>query len=67
MLASGSGSVLESLGIRRAGAYGGSAPDLVALRRNRSWTAQALAFAMALQKTGAIRAAHHASVAHPGE
>jgi hypothetical protein len=32
-LASGSGSVLESLGIRRAGAYGGSALDLVALRR----------------------------------
>lgn len=32
-LASGSGSVLESLGVRRAGAYGGSALALVALRR----------------------------------
>jgi hypothetical protein len=32
-LASGSGSILESLGIRRAGAYGGTSLDLVALRR----------------------------------
>ncbi|MEV6907829.1 hypothetical protein [Amycolatopsis sp. NPDC051071] len=32
-LASGSGSVLESIGVRRAGAYGGSALDLVLLRR----------------------------------
>lgn len=32
-LASGSGSVLESLGVRRAGAYGGSVMDLAALRR----------------------------------
>lgn len=32
-LASGSGSVLESVGVRRAGAYGGSALDLVHLRR----------------------------------
>ncbi|MFD5092749.1 hypothetical protein ACFWMR_19240 [Amycolatopsis thailandensis] len=32
-LASGSGSVLESIGVRRAGAYGGSALDLVHLRR----------------------------------
>jgi hypothetical protein len=32
-LASGSGSVLESLGVQRAGAYGGTALDLVALRR----------------------------------
>jgi hypothetical protein len=29
--------------------------------------AAAVAFAMALQKTGAIRTAHHASVVHPGE
>ncbi len=32
-LASGSGSVLQSMGIRRAGAYGGRSVDLVALRR----------------------------------
>ncbi|GAB3745161.1 hypothetical protein GCM10027598_81190 [Amycolatopsis oliviviridis] len=32
-LASGGGSVLESIGVRRAGAYGGSALDLVRLRR----------------------------------
>ncbi|HEU5476176.1 MAG TPA: hypothetical protein VFV67_36590 [Actinophytocola sp.] len=32
-LASGSGSILESLGVRRAGAYGGMLLDLVALRR----------------------------------
>lgn len=32
-LASGSGSILESLGIRRAGVYGGRCPDLVGLRR----------------------------------
>lgn len=32
-LASGSGSILESLGVRRAGAYGGTALDLVRLRR----------------------------------
>lgn len=32
-LASGGGSVLESIGVRRAGAYGGSALDLVNLRR----------------------------------
>ncbi|RSN21468.1 hypothetical protein DL990_38380 [Amycolatopsis sp. WAC 01416] len=32
-VASGSGSVLESIGVRRAGAYGGSALDLVHLRR----------------------------------
>src|SRR6266498_2936293 len=32
-LASGSGSVLESIGVRRAGAYGGTALALVALRR----------------------------------
>jgi hypothetical protein len=32
-VASGSGSILESLGIRRAGAYGGTSLDLVALRR----------------------------------
>lgn len=32
-LASGSGSILESLGIRRAGAYGGRCLDLVHLRR----------------------------------
>lgn len=32
-LASGSGSILESLGVRRAGAYGGTSLDLVALRR----------------------------------
>jgi hypothetical protein len=32
-LGSGSGSILESLGIRRAGAYGGSSLDLVNLRR----------------------------------
>lgn len=32
-LASGSGSILESLGIRRAGVYGGTSLDLVALRR----------------------------------
>ena len=34
-LASGSGSILESLGVRRAGAYGGTALDLVRLRRQR--------------------------------
>lgn len=32
-LASGSGSILESIGIRRAGAYGGRSLDLVSLRR----------------------------------
>jgi hypothetical protein len=32
-VASGSGSILESAGVRRAGAFGGSAQDLVALRR----------------------------------
>jgi len=32
-LASGSGSVLESIGIRRAGAYGGSSFDLISVRR----------------------------------
>ena len=32
-LASGSGSILESAGIRRAGAYGGTSLDLVALKR----------------------------------
>ncbi|MEU3624981.1 hypothetical protein BS329_36655 [Amycolatopsis coloradensis] len=32
-LASGGGSVLESIGVRRAGAFGGSALDLVNLRR----------------------------------
>lgn len=32
-LASGSGSVLESVGVRRAGAYGGRSLDLIALRR----------------------------------
>jgi hypothetical protein len=32
-LASGSGSILQSMGIRRAGAYGGSSRRLVALRR----------------------------------
>jgi drug/metabolite transporter (DMT)-like permease len=32
-LASGSGSVLESIGVRRAGAYGGRSLDLIALRR----------------------------------
>jgi len=32
-LASGSGSILESLGVRRASAYGGSSMDLVNLRR----------------------------------
>ncbi|MFK0244624.1 hypothetical protein ACIQUM_07995 [Amycolatopsis azurea] len=32
-LASGGGSVLESIGVRRAGAYGGSALELVRLRR----------------------------------
>ncbi|MEV6877347.1 hypothetical protein [Amycolatopsis sp. NPDC051128] len=32
-LASGSGSILESAGVRRAGAYGGTPQDLVALRR----------------------------------
>lgn len=32
-LASGSGSILESLGVRRAGAYGGAVGDLVRLRR----------------------------------
>ncbi|AUI59135.1 hypothetical protein [Amycolatopsis sp. BJA-103] len=32
-LASGSGSVLESIGVRRAGAFGGTALDLVHLRR----------------------------------
>ncbi|MFD4636346.1 hypothetical protein ACFWN2_03460 [Lentzea sp. NPDC058436] len=32
-LASGSGSILESLGVRRAGAYGGRSLDLIALRR----------------------------------
>lgn len=32
-LASGSGSILESMGIRRAGAYGGRCLDLVGLRR----------------------------------
>ncbi|MFC3452476.1 hypothetical protein [Amycolatopsis speibonae] len=32
-LASGSGSVLESIGVRRAGAFGGSALDLVHVRR----------------------------------
>ncbi|MGW6929700.1 hypothetical protein ACWGE0_06485 [Lentzea sp. NPDC054927] len=31
-LASGSGSILESMGVRRAGAYGGTSLDLVALR-----------------------------------
>ncbi|MGI5499041.1 hypothetical protein [Lentzea sp. CA-135723] len=31
-LASGSGSILESLGVRRAGAYGGRSLDLIALR-----------------------------------
>ncbi|MEV6235618.1 hypothetical protein [Lentzea sp. NPDC051838] len=32
-LASGSGSILESIGVRRAGAYGGTSLDLIALRR----------------------------------
>ncbi|MET9630454.1 hypothetical protein ABZX92_23585 [Lentzea sp. NPDC006480] len=32
-LASGSGSILESIGVRRAGAYGGRSLDLIALRR----------------------------------
>lgn len=32
-LASGSGSILESMGVRRAGAYGGRSLDLIALRR----------------------------------
>ena len=32
-LGSGSGSILESTGIRRAGAYGGTSLDLVNLRR----------------------------------
>ncbi|WP_439658514.1 hypothetical protein ACSHWB_39975 [Lentzea sp. HUAS TT2] len=32
-LASGSGSILEAIGIRRAGAYGGRSLDLIALRR----------------------------------
>jgi drug/metabolite transporter (DMT)-like permease len=32
-LASGSGSVLESMGVRRAGAYGGRSLDLIGLRR----------------------------------
>ncbi|MEV6628950.1 hypothetical protein AB0M71_49310, partial [Amycolatopsis sp. NPDC051114] len=32
-VASGSGSILESAGVRRAGAFGGSPQDLVALRR----------------------------------
>lgn len=32
-LASGSGSILESVGVRRAGAYGGRSLDLIALRR----------------------------------
>ncbi|MET9224545.1 hypothetical protein [Lentzea sp. NPDC003310] len=32
-LASGSGSILESLGVRRAGAYGGRSSDLIALWR----------------------------------
>ncbi|MGW6441490.1 hypothetical protein [Lentzea sp. NPDC055074] len=32
-LASGSGSILESQGVRRAGAYGGRSLDLIALRR----------------------------------
>jgi drug/metabolite transporter (DMT)-like permease len=32
-MASGSGSILESLGIRRAGVYGGTSLDLVSLRR----------------------------------
>ncbi|HEX7301477.1 hypothetical protein [Lentzea sp.] len=32
-LASGSGSILESIGVRRAGAYGGRSHDLIALRR----------------------------------
>jgi hypothetical protein len=32
-LASGSGSILESMGVRRAGAYGGTSLDLIALRR----------------------------------
>jgi drug/metabolite transporter (DMT)-like permease len=32
-LASGSGSILESMGVRRAGAYGGRSHDLIALRR----------------------------------
>jgi drug/metabolite transporter (DMT)-like permease len=32
-LASGSGSILESMGVRRAGAFGGRSRDLVALRR----------------------------------
>ena len=36
-LASGSGSILESLGVRRAGAYGGSATDLIRLRRQGSY------------------------------
>ncbi|MCR6482815.1 hypothetical protein M8542_08295 [Amycolatopsis sp. OK19-0408] len=33
VIASGSGSVLESAGVRRAGAFGGAPEDLVALRR----------------------------------
>ncbi|TWP53629.1 hypothetical protein FKR81_02355 [Lentzea tibetensis] len=32
-LASGSGSILESMGVRRAGVYGGTSVDLMALRR----------------------------------
>ncbi|GHH39009.1 hypothetical protein [Lentzea cavernae] len=32
-LASGSGSILESMGVRRAGAHGGRSRDLIALRR----------------------------------
>ncbi|MFD9701660.1 hypothetical protein [Lentzea sp. NPDC059081] len=32
-LASGSGSILEAIGVRRAGAYGGRSLDLIALRR----------------------------------
>ncbi|MQA62655.1 MAG: hypothetical protein GEU86_14445 [Actinophytocola sp.] len=32
-LASGSGSILESIGVRRAGAFGGTSMDLVGLRR----------------------------------
>ena len=35
-LASGTGSVLESLGIRRAGIFGGTSVDLVRLRQQYS-------------------------------
>lgn len=36
-LASGSGSVLQSTGIRRAGVYGGTSIDLITLRRQRTY------------------------------